>query len=73
MWRALLTAHDAPMHMDMLITQTYVSDHRAQLLGEARRSPPRESRRAIRDLLTRSRRPSPPVDSSPTIVPTPAG
>lgn len=72
MWRGGLRAHAAPMNMNTLTMQTYVADHRAQLLAEARASRVAGRNHGLRRLLTRSRRPAPQCDVTPAFAPLPA-
>jgi hypothetical protein len=59
------------MNMNTLTMQTYVADHRAQLLAEARASRVAGRKHSLRRLLTRSRRPAPQADIKPAFTPVP--
>lgn len=55
MWWTRRRAHAGPMQMNTMTTQTYVADHQAQLLADARRSQLRSRHHSLRRLLAPSR------------------
>lgn len=68
MWRAWPRAHPDAMNMNNLTLHTYVADHQARLLADARRSRVTVRRHSIRQLFSRTRRPSVAPEVQPTVV-----